>query len=92
MAWEAWVALHLLTAWCMPALLRALSPAPLAARLMNAQQEAGEGQQPARLLQQVGLPVYHTVMAVVAPLAIGYAPFSGRINPAHAWRSLLASL
>ena len=94
LAWESWVALHLLTAWCMPTLLHALTPAPLALGRppLSEAQVASEEQKYAKLLEQFGMPVYHTVMALALPVAVGFAPFSSRLSAAHAWQSLFAGL
>ena len=91
MAWEGWVLLHVLVAWSMPSFLAALSQPP-PDMLQPAHGSKFEQQQQGwqLLLQQLGVPVYHTLMALVIPASIGYAPFSRRLTLGRLWHVLVA--
>ena len=84
--------LHVLVAWSMPSFLAALSQPPSDMPQPANATKARQQQRGWRLLcQQLGVPVYHTLMALVIPAGIGYAPFSGRLTVGHLWQVLVAS-
>jgi len=92
LGWEAWVALQLLVAWFMPSVLRVLARQPAAGAAHVAASPVGGPRGRAKWAESLGMPMYHAVMVLLIPAAVGYAPFSRRLSMVHLWKSLLASL
>lgn len=91
LGWEAWVALHVLVAWFMPSVLRALAAQPQAGGVPGpgAHLRSAKGQ---KWVDWLGLPSYHVMMVALIPALVGYAPFSRRLSALQLLRSLVASL
>ena len=73
--WEVWVLLHLVVAWYMPRVLKALA-APKRLPIPGPGVESGpERTSVQKALSFVALPAYHVLMALVLPAAVGVAAF-----------------
>ncbi|KAK9914760.1 hypothetical protein WJX75_000214 [Coccomyxa subellipsoidea] len=92
LGWEAWVALHLLVAWFMPSVLRALAARPHTGAGSGAIPPMGSASCRPKWVDWLGLPGYHAMMVLVIPALLGYAPFSRRLSAGRLWRALVASL
>lgn len=92
LGWEAWVALQLLVAWFMPSVLHTLARQPAAGATLSVAIAGGGPKGRAKWAQSLGLPIYHAMMVLLIPAAVGYAPFSRRLSMVHLRKSLLASL
>ena len=72
--------LHLLVAWFMPGILRALAaPSRLPVPAQGAVSVAGKTWLH-RLLSSAALPAYHVLMALVLPAATGTAAFGSPVQ------------
>ena len=80
MGWELWVTLHLLVAWFMPGILRALAaPSKLPLPAQGPISVAGKTRLHS-LLSSAALPAYHILMALVLPAATGVAAFGSPVQ------------
>ena len=86
------MALHLLVAWFMPSVLRALAARPHTGAGSGAIPPMGSASCRPKWVDWLGLPGYHAMMVLVIPALLGYAPFSRRLSAGRLWRALVASL
>ena len=80
LGWELWVTLHLLVAWFMPGILRALAaPSKLPLPAHGEMPMAGKTRLHS-FLSSAALPAYHVLMALVLPAATGVVAFGSPVQ------------